>query len=83
MKFKENRKRIEKKLKSVTNFVWETTSGKAVLQISFNNKRRETESRIVESVVIPTPHDWTSAILSLSLSLSLSVCEIISSLDPL
>ena len=39
---------IEKKLKSVTNFLWETTRGKAVLQISYNNKRRETESRIVE-----------------------------------
>ena len=33
---------MEKKLKSVTNFLWETTSEKAVLQISYNNKRRET-----------------------------------------
>ena len=42
---------IEKKRKSVTNFLWESTSGKAVLQISYNNKRRETASRIVEWVV--------------------------------
>ena len=42
---------IEKKLKSVTNFLWETTSRKAILQISYNNMRRETESRIVEWVV--------------------------------
>ena len=50
VKFKESRKRgaIEKKLKSVTNFLWETTSGKAVLQISYNNKRCETETRNVE-----------------------------------
>ena len=33
---------MEKKLKSLTIFLWETTSGKAVLQISYNNKRHET-----------------------------------------
>ena len=54
---------IEKKLKSVTIFLWETTSGKAVLQISYNNKRRETEFRIVE-VVVRSPFILRHAFLS-------------------
>ena len=39
VKFKGNRKRCrEENEKNVTNFPWETTSGKVVLQISYNNK---------------------------------------------
>ena len=48
VKFKENRKRYREETEKCNQFPLETTSGKAVLQMSYNNKRRETESRIVE-----------------------------------